>query len=69
MIQEIITYIIIFSAFAYAGYGFVKLVIPNKTKSGCSACSASLTCGLKSVKENQKSKVKFSTTQFYTKPL
>lgn len=46
MIQEIITYIIIFSAFAYAGYSFVKIFIPpaetrKKITCGnnCSACS------------------------------
>ncbi len=47
MVQEIITYIIIFLAFAYTIYKLIKLVLPSKKEvnnscsSGCSGCAIS----------------------------
>ncbi len=64
MIQDIITYIIVVSAFAYAGYGFVKLFLPNKEITACAACSASVNCGLKAIKEKQISrKIAYKTAE------
>ncbi|MEA2042820.1 MAG: hypothetical protein U9N85_09745 [Bacteroidota bacterium] len=45
MIQEIITYILIFLAFGYTLYGIAMIFVPQKSKgghcaSGCSSCSA-----------------------------
>ncbi len=46
MVQEIITYIIVFSAASYSFFHFVKLFLPSKNghkkhscSTGCSGCS------------------------------
>jgi len=44
MIQEIITYIIVFAAFAWFGYGMYRFFIPKPNASACSGCSS---CELK----------------------
>ena len=48
MLQEIITYIIVFSAFAYATYSIVKLFLPRR-KGGFS-CGGSCSTGCACVK-------------------
>ena len=50
MIQDILTYIIIFLAFSYTIFSFVKMLVPSKKnthfKSSCSNCAGG--CALKS---------------------
>ena len=46
MIQEIITYLIIFGAISYTLYSFIRFLIPSKNKKhvcsgGCSGCALS----------------------------
>jgi hypothetical protein len=56
MLQEILTYIIVLSAFAYTIYSFMAMIIPAKNGKTKHACSSGCTgCSIKDdLKRNSK---------------
>ncbi len=54
MLQEILTYLIVASAFLYAGYSFYVIVMPSKKKKQTSCSGGCAGCSMKSAHEKNK---------------